>query len=59
VSVAGHPALLATRPGVGTRAQVDVALGGGNDPVAEFRAPTMASARALARAATPHIIALG
>ena len=59
VSIDGHPALAATRHGSITWAQVDVALGGGNDPVAEYRAPTMASARALARAATPHIIALG
>jgi hypothetical protein len=59
VTIDGHPALAATRLGTGTWAQVDVALGGGDDPVAEYRAPTLAAARALATAATPHIMALG
>jgi hypothetical protein len=40
-------------------AQVDVALGGPGDPVAEYRAPTMAEALDLARTATPHIISMG
>ena len=40
-------------------AQVDVALGGPGDPVAEYRAPTMPEALALARTATPHIISMG
>ena len=59
LTIDGRHALAATRQGVGTWAEVDVALGGGDDPVAKFRAPTMASAQALARAATPHIIAMG
>jgi hypothetical protein len=59
VTIDGHPGLAATRRGTVVWAQVDVALGGGDDPVAEYRAPTMAAAQALARAATPHIIALG
>ena len=59
VTIDGHAALAATRRGTISWAQVDVALGGGDDPVAEYRAPTMAAAQALARAATPHIIALG
>jgi hypothetical protein len=40
-------------------AQVDVALGGPGDPVAEYRAPTMPEALDLARTATPHIISMG
>ena len=59
VTIDGHAALAAARRGTITWAQVDVALGGGDDPVAEYRAPTMAAARALATAATPHIMALG
>ena len=59
VTIDGHRGLAATRRGAIAWAQVDVALGGGDDPVAEYRAPTMAAAQALARAATPHIIALG
>ena len=59
VTIDGHPALAVTRRGAVTWSQVDVALGGANDPVAEYRAPTMAAAQALARTATPHIIALG
>lgn len=59
LTIDGHPALAAMRRGSIIWAQVDVALGGANDPVAEYRAPTMAAAQALARAATPHIIALG
>jgi len=59
VMIDGHHALAAARRGTITWAQVDVALGGGDDPVAEYRAPTMAAAEALATAATPHIMALG
>jgi len=55
----GHPALAAGVQGKVSWAQVDVALGGAHDPVAEYRAPTAAEALALARAATPHILALG
>jgi hypothetical protein len=59
VRVDGHHALVATRHGRAAWSQVDVALGGAHDPVAEYRAPTKAGALALARAATPHILALG
>lgn len=59
VTIDGHHALAVARRGAVTWAQVDVALGGADDPVAQYRAPTMAAAQALARAATPHIIALG
>lgn len=59
LTVDGHHALAATRRGNSAWAQVDVALGGDHDPVAQYRAPTMAEALALARAATPHILALG
>jgi hypothetical protein len=59
VTVDGHPALATAKQAGLTWVQVDVALGGGPDPVAEYRAPTMAAALALAKAVTPHIIALG
>jgi hypothetical protein len=59
LKVDGHHALAATRRGNAAWAQVDVALGGDHDPVAQYRAPTMAAALALARAATPHLLALG
>jgi hypothetical protein len=59
VQVSGHPALAASPQGNLTWAQVDVALGGDNDPVAEYRAPTMATALALAKALTPRIVAMG
>jgi hypothetical protein len=58
-TVAGHPALAAGQQGKIAWAQVDVALGGDNDPVAEYRAPTLAGALALARALTPRIVAMG
>jgi hypothetical protein len=59
VRVDGRAGLAAGVQGKITWAQVDVALGGPGDPVAEYRAPTKAKALALARAATPHILALG
>jgi hypothetical protein len=40
-------------------AQVDVALGGPDDPVAEYRAPDLAQAVELAQTATPHILSKG
>jgi hypothetical protein len=59
VKIAGRAALtIAPHPRV-PWAQVSVALGGAHDPVAEFRAPTMTGAMALARDATPHLIAMG
>jgi hypothetical protein len=57
--ISGHPALTASPQGNLTWAQVDVALGGDNDPVAEYRAPSMATALALAKALTPRIVAMG
>jgi Protein of unknown function (DUF3558) len=59
LKIGGHPALAISRHGKVSWAQVDVALGGLHDPVADYRAPTMAGALELARAATPHILALG
>lgn len=59
VRVDGHPGLAAGQQARLTWAQVDVALGGPHDPVAEYRAPTLAMAVAMARTATPHVIALG
>lgn len=59
VTVDGHPARAAGKQDKLSWAQVDVALGGDHDPVVEYRAPTLAIALALARAATPGIIALG
>lgn len=59
VRVDGHPALAAPPRGPVTWAQVDVALGGKNDPVAEYRAPTLAMATELAATATPHLLAMG
>jgi len=59
LKIGGHPALAVSRRGKISWAQVDVALGGVHDPVADYRAPTMAAALELARAATPHILALG
>jgi hypothetical protein len=59
VRIDGHPALAAGQQAKLTWAQVDVALGAGHDPVAEYRAPSMAIALALAKAATPHILAQG
>jgi hypothetical protein len=54
-----YPALAAGPLPAMPWAQVDVALGGAGDPVAEYRAPTMAQALALAKTATPHILAMG
>lgn len=59
VTVAGHPALAAAPQGNVTWGQVDVALGGSDDPVAEYRAPTLAIAMALAQALNPRIVAMG
>jgi hypothetical protein len=59
VTVGTHPALAASPQGNIVWAQVDVALGGAHDPVAEFRAPTRAAALKLAATATPHIIVMG
>ncbi|MGH3277022.1 MAG: hypothetical protein ACRDNZ_22180 [Streptosporangiaceae bacterium] len=59
VQVNGHPALTAGPLPAMRWAQVDVALGGPHDPVAEFRAPTMAKALGMARAGTPHILSMG
>jgi hypothetical protein len=57
--VDASPALAAGPLAAMPWAQVDVALGGSGDPVAEYRAPTAAQALALARAATPHILSMG
>jgi hypothetical protein len=59
VKVDGRQALKAGPLPAMRWAQVDVALGGAHDPVAEYRAPTMAKALAMAQAATPHIISMG
>jgi hypothetical protein len=59
VTVSGHPALAAAPQGNVTWGQVDVALGGNDDPVAEYRAPTLAIAMALAKALNPRIVAMG
>jgi hypothetical protein len=58
-TIDGHPALAGGPLKAMAWAQVDVALAGADDPVAEFRAPTMAMARAMATAATPHILSMG
>ena len=57
--VDGHRALAGRQQGKAGWAQVDVALGGDHDPAAEYRAPTPAAALALAKAATPVILAFG
>jgi hypothetical protein len=59
MKIGGHPALVAKPQGRANWAQVDLALGGDHDPVAEYRAPTLAMAIALAKDATPHIVARG
>lgn len=59
VTIDGHPALAIARRATLGYAQVDVALGGDHDPVAEYRAPTMIGTLALAKSATPHILAFG
>jgi hypothetical protein len=58
-TVDGHPALTVDKQAKIDWAQVDVALGGDHDPVAEYRAPTLASALAMAKAATPLVLAQG
>jgi hypothetical protein len=58
-TIDGHPALAGGPLKAMAWAQVDVALAGPHDPVAEFRAPTMAMVRALATAATPRILSMG
>jgi hypothetical protein len=58
-TVDGHSALTVDKQAKMTWAQVDVALGGDHDPVAEYRAPTLASALAMAKAATPVLLAQG
>jgi len=57
--VDGHPALAAGPLRTMAWAQVDVALGGAHDPVAEFRAPTMAEAMVMARDGTEGVLARG
>ena len=59
VKVDGRTALTAGPLPAMEWAQVDVALGGPGDPVAEYRAPTMAQALDMARTATPHIVSMG
>jgi hypothetical protein len=59
VKVDGHRALAAAKQATLGWAQVDVALGDDHDPIAEYRAATLARALALATAATPHILAFG
>jgi hypothetical protein len=59
VHVEGRAALTAGPLPAMQWAQVDVALGGPGDPVAEYRAPTMRQALAMARTATPHIVSMG
>ncbi|HEY2287503.1 MAG TPA: DUF3558 family protein [Streptosporangiaceae bacterium] len=59
VTVDGRPALSAGPLPAMQWAQVDVALGKAGDPVAEYRAPTMAKALAMAQAATPRIESFG
>lgn len=56
-TIDGHPAIEAG-PGVNDYALVHVALGGPNDPVVEYRAPTLAKAVQLAQIATPRLLAL-
>lgn len=58
-TVDGHRALTVAKQARIDWSQVDVALGGDHDPVAEYRAPTLASALAMARAATPILLAQG
>jgi hypothetical protein len=59
VEVDGHPALAVAPQAKINWGQVDVALGGTDDPVAEFRAPTLTGALAMAKAAIPHILSYG
>jgi hypothetical protein len=58
-TIDGHPAFLADTATVQLGyALVHVALGGDDDPVAEYRAPTLAIAKNLATVVTPRLIAL-
>ncbi|HUZ22141.1 MAG TPA: DUF3558 family protein [Streptosporangiaceae bacterium] len=59
VTIDGHRALAVAWQATLGWAEVDVALGGDHDPVARYRAPTAIGALALAKAATPHILAFG
>jgi hypothetical protein len=59
VTIGGHPALKAGPRRATQWAQVDVALGGPHDPVAEYRAPAMAQALEMAQLATPHVLSMG
>jgi hypothetical protein len=59
VTVDGRPGLAVAWQATLGWAQVDVALGGAVDPVAQYRAPTMAGAIALAKAGTARIVAYG
>ncbi len=58
VTIDGHPALAADKQHGNDWAQLDVALGGDHDPVAEYRAPALAAATKLATTVTPRLIAL-
>jgi hypothetical protein len=59
VTVDGRPGMAVAWQATLGWAQVDVALGGAGDPVAQYRAPTMAGALALAKAGTARIVAYG
>jgi hypothetical protein len=57
-SIDGHPALVIAPQKSLSYATVDLALGGDHDPVAEYRAPSVAQARSLATLVTPRLLAL-
>jgi Protein of unknown function (DUF3558) len=57
-TIDGHPAILAGPQHLNHWSQIDLALGGAHDPVAEYRAPTLAIATTLAQAVTPRLLAL-
>jgi hypothetical protein len=59
VRIDGHPARAVAWQATLGWAQVDVALGGAGDPVAQYRAPTTAGALALAKDGTARIVAFG
>jgi hypothetical protein len=59
VTIDGHPADAAAAQGAMIWSQVDVALGGTDDPVAEYRAATLAQALRMATTVTPHLLAMG
>jgi hypothetical protein len=59
VTIDGHPADAAAAQGAMIWSQVDVALGGTDDPVADYRAATLAQALRMATTATPHLLAMG